>query len=393
LAAGARVLVSGDRSGALRARVADLLRSRYGARDVLLTDSGTSALRLAIEGAVAGSGRPVALPGYGCYDLASAAEGAGARVALYDLDPSTLGPAAGAIEALARSRPAAVVVAHLFGYPVDLRAVREAAGDAMLIEDAAQGAGGTLDGALLGSFGSVSVLSFGRGKGMTGGGGGALLAHDEQGSAVVAWTRERIGPQPASRGARPMAALAAQWLLGRPALYGIPASLPFLHLGETRYLPPRPPRPAPTSCLAALERGIEASDREVEARRRNAERLLDAARPSEHVRTVRPVAGAGPGYLRLPLLVDAEGERSRLSADGRLLGITPMYPMTLAELPSLAPFLLERRAALPGCAALARSLVSLPTHGLLRERDLRALEAAVGAERGSARQPRSVRSR
>ena len=372
------MLVSGDRSGALRARVADLLRSRYGARDVLLTDSGTGALRLAIEGAVAGSGRPVALPGYGCYDLASAAEGAGARVALYDLDPSTLGPTAGAIEGLARSRPAAVVLAHLFGFSVDVRAAREAAGDAVLIEDAAQGAGGRLDGALLGSFGSVSVLSFGRGKGMTGGGGGVLLAHDERGAAVVAWARARIGPQTASRGARPLAALTAQWLLGRPTLYGIPASMPFLHLGETRYLPPRPPLPASAACLAALERGIEASDREVETRRRHARRLLDAAMRSENVRTVTPVAGSDPGYLRLPVLVDVQEDRVRLTADGQRLGTSAMYPMTLAELPSLEPFLIEGRRALPGSAALARSVVTLPTHGLLSESDLRALERLLG---------------
>ena len=45
-----------------------------------------------------------------------------------------------------------------------------------VVEDAAQGLGATWRGRPLGSFGDVSVLSFGRGKGWTGGVGGALLA-------------------------------------------------------------------------------------------------------------------------------------------------------------------------------------------------------------------------
>jgi dTDP-4-amino-4,6-dideoxygalactose transaminase len=365
-----------DRSGQIAGRVRDHLKSRYGARDVLLTDSGTSALRLAIEGAVDRSGGAVALPGYGCYDLASAAEGAGARVTLYDLDPATLGPAPDAVDALRSARPAAVVVAHLFGYPVDLRSVQAAAGRALLIEDAAQGAGGRLSGRVLGSLGSLSVLSFGRGKGMTGGGGGALLAHDERGSAVLAWARARLGPEAPRRGAGAVVTLAAQRLLGRPAIYAIPASLPFLHLGETRYLPPRPPRPAQTACLAMMERTIAASDREVVTRKVNAERLLSALGGSGCGRGVTPVAGAEPGYLRLPIVAADDG-RERLRAEGLRLGVGPAYPETLAALPSLEPFLAGGKPSLPGASALARSLFTLPTHGLLSERDLQALEATL----------------
>ena len=88
-AVAAAVLASlrGDPQGGWHRRVCDVLRSRYGATDVLLTDSGTSALRLAIGGALRGvESRPAALPGYCCYDVATAAVGAGAQVILYDLD-------------------------------------------------------------------------------------------------------------------------------------------------------------------------------------------------------------------------------------------------------------------------------------------------------------------
>ena len=114
VAAGLGAALRGDADGALRRRVSDLLRSRYDARAVVLTDSGTSALRLAIAGAMRGRDtQPVALPGYCCYDVATAAEGAGARVALYDLDVETLGPDMQSLDAVMALAPAAVVIVHL----------------------------------------------------------------------------------------------------------------------------------------------------------------------------------------------------------------------------------------------------------------------------------------
>ncbi|HET9947378.1 MAG TPA: DegT/DnrJ/EryC1/StrS family aminotransferase [Longimicrobiales bacterium] len=374
--AGAAAVVRGDPSRALEDRISTLLADRYGAIDVALTDSGTSALRLAIEASFRERKGPVALPGYACYDLATAAEGARARVLLYDVDPETLGPADDALGLLADVRPVAVVVAHLFGYPAPLDGVREAVPGALLIEDAAQAAGGRLGSRLLGSLGSVSVLSFGRGKGMTGGGGGALLAHDERGAAALRHARERLADDPPGRGASRLAALVAQWALGRPSLYGAPASLPFLHLGETRYVPPHAPGRAPAACLAVLERTVESSDQEVEVRRMHARRLsLAAVRAG--LRPVRAVRDAEPGYLRLGVLAPERARHARLVRSGRRLGIHPMYPSTLDALPSLKPLLADPAPRLPGSRALVDSLLALPTHGLLAERDLEALEAVL----------------
>lgn len=403
IAAGLRAAVRGDPDGVLRRRVEGILELRYGARDVLLTDSGTSALRLAIAGALRGRRhRPVALPGYCCYDVATAAEGAGAPVALYDLDPATLGPDFDSLGGLSDAAPGAVVVAHLYGYPVDVHSVREVIGDAALIEDAAQGAGGTLHGRPLGSLGSVSVLSFGRGKGMTGGGGGALLGHDDLGVGMVEWARSEIAcqdpnppAQPAAssgvgaaparrapsaaqgRGIRQVGKLAVQHVLGRPALYGLPAALPFLHLGETLYRPPRTPQPAPAGALAVLERILPEVDRETAIRRANAERWRSGLARSAPFGTVTVLAGAQPGYLRLPLLAGTDSGAEDLRSLQRW-GVMPGYPTTLAALPSLGPALIARAPALPGAERLAKELLTLPTHRRLSPRDVAAVTARVG---------------
>ena len=367
---------STPRSGeALSARLSEALKTRYHARAVLLTDSGTSALRLAIAGATGEGDRSVALPGYGCYDLSTAAEGAGAQVVLYDLDPGTLGPDPGSLERLRRIGPTAVVVAHLFGYPVDVPSVRDALPEAILIEDAAQGAGGSLGGRPLGALGSVSVLSFGRGKGMTGGGGGALLGLDDLGVRIVERAREAIGRTAGGRGFKQLLQTAAQLVLGRPELYGIPSRLPFLHLGETVYHPPWPPHGPTIASLAVLEHMMPEADREVEVRRGHAARLERSVAESRHVRAVEPLQEGRPGYLRLPVLL-----RDGTTAGGALrgvagLGVTGMYPSTLAALPSLAPFRIGAEVPIPNAEALTRTLTVLPTHRLLASSDFDALEA------------------
>ncbi|MGE3595704.1 MAG: DegT/DnrJ/EryC1/StrS family aminotransferase [Dehalococcoidia bacterium] len=372
--AGLRASVLGDPGSEVQRRVTEKLAARYGARDVLLTDSGTTALRLAILAAMGGSKGPVALPGYGCYDLATAAIGAGAHVALYDLDPWTLGPDLSSLGAtMAATRPKAVVVAHLFGCAVDVDAVQAVSSGAVVIEDAAQGAGGRLGGRPLGGIGSLSVLSFGRGKGMTGGGGGALLARDDRGLVLIGRARREVGAA-STRGVGNMIAMAGQLVLGRPSLYGIPASLPFLHLGETVYQEPRVPGRAPTASMAMLERLMDPSDLEAGTRERNATRLARSVTRSRLVEPIRVLPGSEPGYLRLPVLLRKTEETARAAA-WRRHGVTFMYPQTLKSLPALGPHLIDRGAALPGSSTLVERLLTLPTHGLLSEGDLRTLEA------------------
>ena len=57
----------------LEQRAREAIREHYGTDQVVFTDSGTSALRLAIEIACEGAEDPVvALPAYSCYDVATA---------------------------------------------------------------------------------------------------------------------------------------------------------------------------------------------------------------------------------------------------------------------------------------------------------------------------------
>lgn len=356
-AAAALGMRPGDAPAAARA-----ISERHGARAVALTDSGTSALVLALRLAVGARG-VVALPGYGCSDLTSAALAAGVRVRLYDLDPRTLGPDLDSVQGALCAGARAVVLVHLHGFPADAPALAELAAEfgATVIEDAAQAAGGSLGGTPLGGFGPLAVLSFGRGKGTTGGAGGALLATTPEWVSAVEHESERLGRGRA--GWAPLAAAAAQWLLGRPALYALPSAVPMLRLGEMVYHEAHEPEPIPRAVAAVLRGTLLEDAAELNERRANAATLVHALAGESGVTPVRPIAHAEPGWLRLPVLADA--------APAPRLGVLRGYPMTLAEHSELRPILLDGALPLPGSELLRDRLLTLPTHRHVGPEDVR----------------------
>jgi dTDP-4-amino-4,6-dideoxygalactose transaminase len=355
-----------------RPRLAALLCQTHGADQALLLASGTQCLAVALRRAAAATGSAaVALPAFTCFDVATAAVAADLRIALYDVDPVTLGPD---LESLRRTLQAGVriaVVAPLYGMPVDWDSVVDstAATAPYLIEDAAQGHGATWAGRPLGSFGAAAVLSFARGKGWTGGSGGALLVRDRSGDGASLTSR---GAGLAAEVAVFLRAAGQSWL-SDPMWYGIPAGLPWLGLGETRYREPRPTRPMTRVAAELLLRSREPALREAETRRARA-RALNARNPAaEHSRPLRPPAGGTPGALRLPLRLSrgmAGFPDQRLA---RRLGVAAGYPSTLAELPAVRRRLLPGQHRWVGADALVRELVTLPMHSLVEPGDTEAL--------------------
>jgi dTDP-4-amino-4,6-dideoxygalactose transaminase len=375
LGAGLRAMAAGGATA--RGQVEELVRRDYAPGDLLATDSGTSALALALIGATAESRKPspVALPAYCCFDLATAADGAGVPVLLYDLDPHTLGPDWASLERILARGAGAVVVAHLFGVPVDLDRVSEACrkSGSVLIEDAAQGAGARWHDRRLGTVGSLALLSFGRGKGVTGGGGGVLLANDAAGLGCLARVEKRIGPP--ARGVASWLSSVAQWALARRAVYGLPASLPFLGLGETRYRPSTPPRGMAASCAGALVRTWALAERENLARRERAARLRARLDRSTELRVPAAPPGGEGGFLRLPVVLGA-GAGAEAAAMVEL-GVMPGYPRALCDLAGFAERTGRTDESFTGARHLARSLYTLPTHSRLSPRSAARIEAWI----------------
>ena len=126
LRAGGAALVPGrDPRPALGA----LLAREFAAERVRLLASGTQALQTALVEAARAAGGDVivALPAFTCFDVATAAVGAGLPIALYDVDPRTLSPDLDSLTAALTAGARIVVVTPLYGVPVQWRAVMECA--------------------------------------------------------------------------------------------------------------------------------------------------------------------------------------------------------------------------------------------------------------------------
>ncbi|MEX1256042.1 MAG: DegT/DnrJ/EryC1/StrS family aminotransferase [Gemmatimonadota bacterium] len=362
------------------------LALRFHAMEVATCGSGTQALQLALT--IAASARPrgsnpaVALPAYACFDLASAAIGSDSPVIFYDLDPVTLGPDLASVEAALARGAGVLVAAPLFGLPVAWEPLEILAHEhgVVLVEDAAQGGGGSWAGRLIGELGALSVLSFGRGKGWTGGGGGALLARGEMAGRL----RHAKGARGAVSGwgGRAAVTTTAQWILGRPGLYAIPAAIPGLALGETMYHPPVPVRKMTKFSLQLARRTAESSATEAASRRACAFDLEARIAEVPGVSRVRPASGGEPGYLRLPVLVEGGSRALRDPGTARALGIMPGYPLALPELPALKGCILEPTSEMPVARRLAAELLTLPTHRFVTPKIAERIASALGGRKG-----------
>ncbi len=366
---------SGGRGALERFRAA--LRDYLAVPHVALTSSGTAALAFALKAlkALRPERVEVILPAYTCPNVLSAVVLAGLRPVLCDVSPEGTGLEADGLRRALGPATLAVVAVHLLGIPANVDEVAAAVRKqgAFLVEDAAQAFGNESGGRRLGTLGDVGVFSFGRGKPLTLGAGGAVVtASDEIAEALRG---EEWGLDSGGFGGH----LARALLYGaffRPGLYWLPRALPFLHLGETIFSLDIPLGGMNDFTAALGARLLPRYEAAREERSRRAEALLERLADG---RTVTPLGSPGKGnaHLRLPLLVE-EGRRDELLARLGRLGATGMYPVPLDEQPGTAPHLGGRReAGFPNAKRLSRSLLTLPLHGYLREGDLREIEQAL----------------
>lgn len=200
-----------------------------GEYEPIFVDSGTTALRLAIETAVCHSGRSgtVWVPAYGCPDILAATYAAGATPVLYDTGADRPFFAAG------QQAPAnliAAVAAHFLGLvhpPEDIAAsIRQTGG--LLIEDSAQRFPMPDDP----FYGDAVVLSFGRGKPLSLMGGGCLLLKSH---LVAAATRVAEGYQRRNLSRAVSLKCRLHDVAIRPSVFGYVRRVPGLGIGKVRY--------------------------------------------------------------------------------------------------------------------------------------------------------------
>jgi dTDP-4-amino-4,6-dideoxygalactose transaminase len=143
--------------------------------------SGTAAIRLLLRELGVGPGDAVLCSTFTFIGSIAGAVQLGARPVFVDCDESwNLSPEL-LTEAMGRFRPKVVVAVDLYGRCADLPVIGRACADAgaVLLEDAAEAVGASVDGQPAGSFGAAAALSFNGNKLITTSGGGAVVTDDE----------------------------------------------------------------------------------------------------------------------------------------------------------------------------------------------------------------------
>jgi len=176
--------VSGPEVGALEADLAAFC----GARHVVSCASGTDALLMVLMARGIGPGDAVLCPSFTFCATGEAVALLGAvpvfvdvRAEDFNLDPASLAKGLASARK-AGLRPRAIIPVDLFGHPADHAAISAfaEAEDLFVLDDAAQGFGGEINGRKIGTFGLATATSFFPAKPLgCYGDGGAIMTDDD----------------------------------------------------------------------------------------------------------------------------------------------------------------------------------------------------------------------
>jgi len=338
--------------------------------------SGTAALAAAIIAAMktkSVSSAEVILPAYGCPDLVSAVEYSGARPVLVDIEAGLPWLDLTQLRSAITDNTVAIVAVNLFGIRERFQPLHELAkkNDVVLIEDSAQYFPGRDE--QQDWQGDLIVFSFGRGKPVSMLGGGAVLASDARLLELLPLPKKNTTSF--RRRLTYIGKTVIYNVMISPLLYWIPQSLPFLHLGETRYHTLQSIEAIDQQRMELLPVNVSCYQDDVNAaiRCENISLMLDMSdAPADRVVNLPRVCNveANRRLLRYPLLLDSairERAYQRLKQEG--LGASIMYPASLPKISGLS-HLLDDKPSFPNAEDFASRVLTLPTHAAVSEKDI-----------------------
>lgn len=152
-----------------------------GAKYGIATNSGTSALHVALLAAGIGEGDEVITTPFTFAATGNSILYTGARPVFVDIDPETFTIDPAKIEEAITDKTKAIMPVQLYGQAADMEPIMKIAKehDLIVIEDAAQAHGATFNGQKVGSMGDMSCFSFYPTKNMTTSEGGIITTDDE----------------------------------------------------------------------------------------------------------------------------------------------------------------------------------------------------------------------
>ncbi|HJK94543.1 MAG TPA: DegT/DnrJ/EryC1/StrS family aminotransferase [Polyangiaceae bacterium LLY-WYZ-15_(1-7)] len=151
------------------------LAAYLGATHAIGVSSGTDALIVALMALDVGPGDEVITTPFTFFATGGAIARLGAEPVFVDIDDATFNLDPAKVAAARTERTKAVLPVHLFGQSCDMRALRAAAGDLPIVEDAAQALGARCCEGAVGTLGAFGCFSFFPSKNLGAFGDGGLV--------------------------------------------------------------------------------------------------------------------------------------------------------------------------------------------------------------------------
>ena len=163
--------------GEFTKKCSEWMEQRFGAKKVLLTTSGTSALEMAALLCDIRPGDEVIMPSYTFCSTADAFVQLGAGIVFVDVRPDTMNIDETLIEKAITPRTKVICVVHYAGVACEMDTIMDIARrhNLKVVEDAAQGVMAYYKGKALGTIGDYGCYSFHETKNYSMGGGGAVV--------------------------------------------------------------------------------------------------------------------------------------------------------------------------------------------------------------------------
>jgi len=348
----------------------------------LYISSGRAALWLILKAlsSINTERKKIILPAYTCPAVASAVLKAGLQPVLCDINLNDLGYSQDELENLLNEEVLALIVVHLFGFPVNVPSFAETCKKygIFVVEDAAQAFGNEdpSTGKKLGLLGDVGFFSFGRGKPISALHGGLVATGLETIYDRCLDVFSTINDTSFSDGLLYWIQLALYYTFSNPYLYWVPQSMPFLHLGETRFesdFSISTGSSVAAGVIGTLIGNFEADKIErIKKTQWYQENLPASCSPARSFSTI-PYP-----FLRYPLIVEDTAHRDTLLCKLPNAGISGelFYPSPLNELPVLRDMLCNSNIY-PNAKMLSERLATLPVHSGTTEKDMLRIKHVV----------------
>lgn len=350
------------------------LSKLFRGRPSVLTASGRSALYHSLKAAGIGGGDEVIIQAFTCIAVPGAISWTGARPIYADIEAGTFNLDPAQVENKLTPRTKAILVQHTFGIPGRLTALSALAKKhhLLLIEDCAHAIGSTYHGQPIGTFGDITILSFGRDKAVSSVYGGAVLTPDVALHARLKLQVADLSP--------PSPWWTCQQLL-HPLLMALVKKTYYLFSlgklilvllqkanllskavlpGEKSSLPPPHVNFSPSPALAILLNKQLEKLSLFNQRRRDIARWYDRELSLSLVRPTSPPS-ADPAWLRYPLLVKRPAELIKKAKQQKIM-LGDWYDSPLAPRGSDPAKFFYQLGSCPNAEAAARQIINLPLY-------------------------------